>query len=106
MSKKLTQKQIIKAAKYLDPVRCNSGHESDLALWNCPVCTDHHVKENVHLIIERDRLKELNERLVETLLFYADGKNHCSIDGGLMARSTLAAFTATTTLANAEASDE
>lgn len=33
-----------------ETVRCHRGHESDRRLWNCPVCTDHHIEVIAELI--------------------------------------------------------
>ena len=34
--------------------KCNRGHENNLplALWNCPMCTDHHSKDNVVMLAQ------------------------------------------------------
>lgn len=72
MSKKLTQEEIAKVAKFLKPVRCHSGHETMIPLWNCPICTnqltaerDQLKAEKKELAAELDKLKKISAELLE-----------------------------------------
>jgi len=62
-----TLRDALNAQMFPRQVRCHRGHVTDVALWNCPVCTDHHVKENIALTTRHDEavrlLRICSERL-------------------------------------------
>ena len=57
-----------------DMVRCNSGHETPHAIWNCPACTDEKIENLSKLVIGLKEWLERPSHSKEPITKYQIGK--------------------------------